>query len=75
MKTVLITGANRGIGLEFVRQYAVDGWRVLACSRHPAASDALNNLAVQYADLIAVYALDVEKPDKSKICHKCYRMK
>ncbi|SFP80870.1 NAD(P)-dependent dehydrogenase, short-chain alcohol dehydrogenase family [Nitrosomonas cryotolerans] len=64
MRTVLITGANRGIGLEFVRQYAVDGWRVLACSRHPAASDALNNLAVQYADLIAVYALDVEKPEQ-----------
>ena len=29
MKTVLITGANRGIGLEFVRQYANDGWRVI----------------------------------------------
>jgi len=35
MPTVLITGANRGLGLELARQYAADGWRVLACSRHP----------------------------------------
>lgn len=33
MKTVLITGANRGIGLELVRQYEADGWRVIACCR------------------------------------------
>ncbi len=33
MKTVLITGANRGIGLEMVRQYWSDGWRVIACCR------------------------------------------
>ncbi len=34
MPTVLITGANRGLGLEFVRSYAVDGWRVHACARN-----------------------------------------
>lgn len=33
MKTVLITGANRGIGLEMVHQYGSDGWKVIACSR------------------------------------------
>ena len=38
MSTVLVTGANRGIGLEFVRQYALDGWRVHACCRQPAAA-------------------------------------
>ncbi len=59
MKTVLITGANRGIGLEFCRQYAADGWRVLACSRHPEKSDELNKLAAQYPELIKVHALDV----------------
>ena len=35
MATVVITGANRGIGLEFARQYAADGWRVHACCRAP----------------------------------------
>jgi NAD(P)-dependent dehydrogenase (short-subunit alcohol dehydrogenase family) len=33
--TVLITGANRGLGLELTRQYAADGWRVYACARRP----------------------------------------
>ena len=33
MATVLITGANRGIGLEFTRQYANEGWTVMACCR------------------------------------------
>jgi NAD(P)-dependent dehydrogenase (short-subunit alcohol dehydrogenase family) len=59
MKTTLITGANRGIGLEFSRQYAADGWRVLACSRHPEKSDALNKLAAQYPEQIIIHALDV----------------
>lgn len=59
MKTALITGANRGIGLEFCRQYAADGWRVLACSRYPEKSDELNRLASRNPELIKVHALDV----------------
>jgi NAD(P)-dependent dehydrogenase (short-subunit alcohol dehydrogenase family) len=59
MQTALITGANRGIGLEFCRQYAADGWRVLACSRYPEKSDVLNKLAAQYPELIKIHALDV----------------
>ena len=59
MKTTLITGANRGIGLEFVRQYAADGRRVLACSRLPERSEELDNLAARYPELIIVHALDV----------------
>ncbi|MGA7749507.1 MAG: SDR family oxidoreductase [Gallionella sp.] len=59
MSTALITGASRGIGLEFCRQYAADGWRVLACSRHPENSDALNKLAALYPGLIEMHALDV----------------
>ena len=31
--TVLVTGANRGLGLEFARQYLADGWRVIATLR------------------------------------------
>jgi len=35
MPTVLITGANRGMGLEFARQYSADGWDVIATAREP----------------------------------------
>jgi NAD(P)-dependent dehydrogenase (short-subunit alcohol dehydrogenase family) len=43
MPTVLITGANRGIGLEFARQYAAEGWAVVATVReHSPELDALN---------------------------------
>lgn len=44
MPTVLITGANRGIGLEFARQYAAEGWRVIATARDPAGATGLNAL-------------------------------
>ncbi len=59
MYTALITGANRGIGLELTRQYAADGWRVLACCRQPEKADALNLLAAQHPDLVSVHRLDV----------------
>lgn len=67
MTTALITGASRGIGLEFCRQYAAEGWRVLACCRHPEKSDALNKLAALYPGLIEMHALDVE--DHEQIEH------
>jgi len=53
--TVLMTGANRGLGLEFARSYATDGWRVHACCRHPEKAKALK--AVE-GDLV-VHKLDV----------------
>ncbi len=56
--TLLITGANRGLGLEFARQYAADGWQVIACCRKPDAADALNALA-DGNPAIEVHALDV----------------
>jgi NAD(P)-dependent dehydrogenase (short-subunit alcohol dehydrogenase family) len=59
METTLITGANRGVGLEFSRQLAEDGWCVLACSRNLEKSDALNKLAAEYPERITLYALDV----------------
>ena len=45
MTTVLITGANRGLGLELTRQYAAAGDSVLACCRDPSDASALNELA------------------------------
>lgn len=56
--TILITGANRGIGLEFVRRFAADDWQVIACCRDPAAAGELQTLA-QTASGIEIYALDV----------------
>lgn len=47
------------MGLEFVRQYAADGWQVLACARAPSASGALADLARAGASRVAVHALDV----------------
>jgi NAD(P)-dependent dehydrogenase (short-subunit alcohol dehydrogenase family) len=43
--TVLVTGANRGIGLEYVRQYAARGWNVIATARRPAEAAELQALA------------------------------
>jgi NAD(P)-dependent dehydrogenase (short-subunit alcohol dehydrogenase family) len=43
--TVLVTGANRGLGLEFARQYAADGWQVIGTCRNPAGATALSKLA------------------------------
>lgn len=55
---VLITGANRGIGLEFARQYAEAGWKVIACCRDLKQAASLQALADTYPD-IKTYALDV----------------
>jgi NAD(P)-dependent dehydrogenase (short-subunit alcohol dehydrogenase family) len=58
MPTILITGANRGLGLEFVRQYAAEGWEVHACCRRPEGADALRTLRKTEARL-RLHALDV----------------
>lgn len=47
MPTVLITGANRGIGLEFTRQYVDEGWTVLACCRDPDGESAEDLRGIQ----------------------------
>jgi NAD(P)-dependent dehydrogenase (short-subunit alcohol dehydrogenase family) len=57
MPTLLVTGANRGLGLEFARQYAADGWRVIAGCRDPGAASALKGLVH-----VEPIALDVADP-------------
>lgn len=49
MPSVLVTGANRGIGLEFARQYAADGWKVTATARQSSAE--LDGLGVRVEQL------------------------
>ncbi|MDD2751877.1 MAG: SDR family oxidoreductase [Candidatus Omnitrophica bacterium] len=44
MPTVFITGANRGLGLEFARQYASDGWKVIATCRNPHKARQLQKI-------------------------------
>lgn len=56
--TVFITGANRGLGLEFVRQYASENWHVLASCRSLVHAKELQQLS-QYFDNISLYQLDV----------------
>jgi NAD(P)-dependent dehydrogenase (short-subunit alcohol dehydrogenase family) len=46
MPTILITGANRGLGLEFTRQYVADGWSVIACCRDPEGDSAADLRAI-----------------------------
>lgn len=57
--STLITGANRGLGLEFARQYAADGWHVYATCRDPNAASELRKLGDESDHTIQVLALDV----------------
>lgn len=59
MTTVVISGANRGLGLEFAKQYASGGARVFAGARDPAAAKELNAVAAGSKDLLSVHPLDV----------------
>lgn len=68
MPTVVVTSANRGIGREFVRQYAAEGWRVIAACREPAAvaeelhalGDGVRPIAMDVTDLASVEAVAAE---------------
>lgn len=65
MITILITGANRGIGLALTRQYAAEGADVFACCRNPGKADDLKELAASSSDRVRITALDVA--DESSI--------
>ncbi len=69
MKTVLITGANRGLGLEFAKQYKADNWNVIACCRNPDSASELAKLDVSIhkldlADLDSIDSFAVSIEDK-----------
>jgi NAD(P)-dependent dehydrogenase (short-subunit alcohol dehydrogenase family) len=59
MPTVLITSANRGLGLEFAAQYLADGWHVYAACRQPKSAEKLQRLAQKEKDKVDIFAMDV----------------
>ena len=59
MNTVLVTGANRGIGFELARQYAADGWQVLAACRSPGTAQALQQLARDTPGKLSLVEIEV----------------
>ncbi len=64
MTTVLITGANRGLGLEFVRQYQDKGMTIHACCRNPGEANELNNLANNSGGSTQVHRMEVSDPSQ-----------
>ena len=63
MRTVFITGANRGIGLEFVKQYMAQGDVVHACCRRPGGAAELKALEKANRERLHVHALDVTRTE------------
>ena len=59
MPVALITGARRGLGFEFVRQYVDDGWRVFAACRDPKSASELQRLPKDAGGKLAIVAMDV----------------
>ena len=65
MPTVVVTSSSRGIGREFVRQYAADGWTVIAACRAPESVDrelraygsGVRPIAMDVTDLASVEAV------------------
>ncbi|MEZ5566372.1 MAG: SDR family oxidoreductase [Gammaproteobacteria bacterium] len=57
--TVLVSGANRGLGLEYCRQLSAAGWRVLAACREPDRAAELKELARASRDRVSILRLDV----------------
>ena len=66
MPSTLITGANRGLGLEFARQYSADGWQVYAACRDPNSAAELRRLAEASGHKLRILALDVTNPASIK---------
>ena len=58
----LVTGANRGLGLEFTRQLLARGDRVVASARHPGKATDLNALSARHPGYLRVLPLDVAEP-------------
>src|SRR5688572_11147901 len=65
-ETVLITGANSGLGLEFTRQYAAKGWTVIATHRRREIPEALADVVAKHP-MVRVETLDVTNLEQAKV--------
>jgi NAD(P)-dependent dehydrogenase (short-subunit alcohol dehydrogenase family) len=68
MNNVLITGANRGIGLAFVLAYLQRGKRVIATCRHPSKASELHELQQTYGEALIVLPMDVTNAQQITTC-------
>jgi NAD(P)-dependent dehydrogenase (short-subunit alcohol dehydrogenase family) len=68
MHNVLVTGANRGIGLAFVREYLQRGYCAIATCRHPSEATHLHELQQQYGDALMSLPMDVTDPQQIAAC-------
>ncbi|MGK0270376.1 MAG: NAD(P)-dependent dehydrogenase (short-subunit alcohol dehydrogenase family) [Cocleimonas sp.] len=63
MPTLLITGANRGLGLELCKQFLQSDWKVIATCRNPESATRLSVLKDKYPELLSVHVLEVSNGD------------
>jgi NAD(P)-dependent dehydrogenase (short-subunit alcohol dehydrogenase family) len=68
MQTVFITGANRGLGLEFTRQYLAQGAHVIATCRQPENAEALHRLQKDYGNALTILPLDIANEESILSC-------
>jgi NAD(P)-dependent dehydrogenase (short-subunit alcohol dehydrogenase family) len=65
MPTALVTGANRGLGLAFVKQLDKLGWRVFACCRNPSSAGELMALSETSGGRVEIKQLDIGQFEQS----------
>jgi len=70
MKTVLITGGNRGLGLEFVKQYSQLGYKIIVTCRNPNEAKELNTLKENSKTDIKIHTLDVTNHEEIDLLSK-----
>ena len=70
--TVLVTGSNRGIGFALVKNYAANGWNVIATCRSPSKAADLNQLSKQY-NSISIEEMDVTDISEIQYLAKKYK--
>ena len=59
MKTVFITGTNKGLGLEFTKQYLNEGWNVIATCRSPTTATDLLSLSKKHPNSLTILSMDL----------------